>query len=887
MTAAFCGHGYLEVREEAAVTTFLFTDIEGSTRLWEEAPERMRPALALHDAVARAAVARHRGTLVKMTGDGIHAAFEDPLDAISAALEMQQAFADPSATMGIQLRVRCGVHAGTHQRRDNDFFGPEVNRAARIMGAAHGGQTLLSQPVADIARSRLPSELGLRDLGTVHLRDLGAPERLYQLVHPRLRADFPALRSLEQTPNNLRHEVTSFIGREGELAHAAALLKQCRLLTVTGVGGLGKSRLSLHLAAAAMDDFPDGVWLVELAPIQDPRGVPQAVSSVVGVKEDADRPVVEALTRYVRDRRVLLVLDNCEHLLQACADLAKQLLGSSAHSKILASSREPLRLTGETTFVLPTLPVPDLRTPFEPHALAQNESVQLFVARAIAAQPGFELTDRNAAAVAAICHHLDGIPLALELAAARVRVMSVQQISERLGDRFKLLRGGDPTMLPRQRTLRALMDWSYELLSNPERSLLRQLAVFAGGWTIEAAEAICECGTDEVVDLLARLVEKSLVMREPETDRYKLLETVRQYAQERLDESGQGDGVRQRHLEFHVALAVSAKSGLMGPEQGAWLSRLDRERENLLAAHFHADVAARGGDLGLKLVNGIKLYWINRGALGLGHRMTLEALSRPEAATQNFARCRGLFDLGQFCYYMGKYGEARTCLEESLAIAREMEDQKAIAAVLQPLGLATLGVGNLVIALDYLEEALSLANERADEREISAAACALGQLHSVEGRADLARPLFTRAVEIARANGDSETIAIGLVNLAMLSIAGGEQAEAAGMLLEVIDIATQLDSRRAGQSALEVCAALAASSGEWEYAARLYGGAEAHSVTTALRRDPADEAFLAPLMARTRRALGEIDFATIEAQGRTRAYDDVIAEARAQLLTYR
>lgn len=874
------------MHDEAAVTTFLFTDIEGSTRLWEEQPERMRPALARHDAIARGAVTHHGGEVVKMTGDGIHAAFHDPLDAIRAMLELQQALADPQATHGLALQVRCGMHAGTHDRRDDDFFGTAVNRAARIMAAAHGGQMLLSAAVAEMLGGRLPEDLGLLDLGAVRLRDLGSPERIFQLVHPRLRAEFPALRSLEETPNNLPHEITSFIGREIELARAGELLAESRLLTVVGMGGLGKTRLTLHVAAEAMNDYPDGVWFVELAPLRDARGVAQAVASVLGVREEAGRTVVEVLAKHVKDRKLLLVLDNCEHLLQGVAEVAKQLLVSGPDVKILASSREPLRIAGETTYPLAALGVPDLRAPFEPQVIVQNDAAQLFIERAVAAQPDFEVTETDATTIAAICHRLDGIPLAIELAAARVRVLSVQQIAERLTDRFKLLRGGDPTMLPRLQTLRALIDWSHDLLSEDERVLLRQLAVFAGGFTVEAAEAICLCEGD-VVDVLGRLVDKSLVIRDASAERYKLLETVRQYAQERLDVSGEGEEVRQRHLEFYVALTAIAKPGLMGSEQSAWLSRLDHERENFLAAHAHADVARGGGDLGLTLVNGIKLYWINRGLLDLGHRLTLEALARPEAGARNFARCKGLFDLGQFRYYMGKYREARASLEESLVIARELGDKKAVAAILQPLGLATLAVGNLVAALEYLEEALSLASERGDKRELCAAVIALGQLRSVEGRSDLARPLFERAVEIARENADSETIAIGLVNLAMASIAAAEQKQAAAMLLEVIDIATQLNSRRVGQSALEVCAALAASSGEWEDAARLYGGAEAHAVTTALRRDPADEAFLAPIMARTRQALGETAFSATETKGRARAYDEVIAQARARLLTFR
>ena len=485
------------MHEPSAVTTVLFTDIEGSTRLWEREPERMRPALACHDAIARAAVETHRGTVVKTTGDGIHAVFDDPLDAVEATLQLQQALLDPGATAGIPLRVRCGLHLGVVERRDNDVFGAPVNRTARIMAAAHGGQVLVSKAVADLIGNRLPAEVVLKDLGVVRLRDLASPERVYQITHPLLRRDFPALRSLESTPNNLPQQVTSFIGRDRELSETKALLATTRLLTLLGIGGLGKTRLSLQAAVDVMDDYPDGVWFVELAPLTGAQLVPQAVASVLGVKEEAGRPVIEAMMTYGRDRRCLIILDNCEHLVGACAELAKELLQSGPHLKILASSREPLHTPGETTYHVLPLAVPSEQEAFTPEALSRYEAVHLFVDRATAAQPAFRITQQNAQAIAQICHRLDGIPLALELAAARVRALHVDRIAERLSDRFRLLTGGSRTSLPRQQTLRALIDWSFDLLTDSERALLRRLSVFAGGWALEAAESV---GADGAVD---------------------------------------------------------------------------------------------------------------------------------------------------------------------------------------------------------------------------------------------------------------------------------------------------------------------------------------------------------------------------------------------------
>jgi predicted ATPase/class 3 adenylate cyclase len=490
------------MQASTGVVTFLFTDIEGSSQLWEREPERMPAALARHDALVRAAVEEHRGRVVKMLGDGVHAVFDDPRDALDASLEMQRALADPGATNGIGFRARCGLHAGVEEHRDNDFFGRAVNRAARIMGVAHGGQILVSQTIATLVGDRLPAGVALRDLGLVRLRDLVGSERVSQVLHSSLRTEFPALRTLEATPNNLPQQLTSFIGRERELSEVAELLSKQRLLTLQGAGGIGKTRLSLHVAALVMDEYPDGVWFVELAALADARLVPQAVASVLGVKEEAGRPVAEALAKFVTDRRLLIILDNCEHLVQACADLAKQLLQSGAQLKILASSREPLHVRGEAIYPLAPLAIPDPYVSFKRQALEQFAAARLFIERAVAAQPAFQVSDENAMAVAGICQRLDGIPLALELAAARVRALSVEQISARLSDRFRLLTGGDRTALPRQQTLRALIDWSYDLLAEPERILLRRLAVFAGGFTLEAAETV---GAGDEVDRSRRL----------------------------------------------------------------------------------------------------------------------------------------------------------------------------------------------------------------------------------------------------------------------------------------------------------------------------------------------------------------------------------------------
>jgi predicted ATPase/class 3 adenylate cyclase len=874
------------VHDPSAVTTYLFTDIEGSTRLWEQDPEAMRSALARHDALARSAVEDNRGVVVKTLGDGVHAAFDDPLNAVCAALQLQVALESPEVTGDVGIRVRCGVHAGVDERRDNDFFGRVVNRAARLMAAAHGGQILLSQAVATLVGERLPPGVRLRDLGAVRLRDLANPERVHQIIHPQLRQDFPALRSLEATPNNLPRQLTSFIGRERELAEVKGLLASSRLVTLLGVGGLGKTRLSLQVAADLIDAFPDGVWFVDLAPLTDESLVPQSIATVLGVKEEAGRSVLEAVEKYVVDRRLLIILDNCEHLTRACAETAKRMLQSGLNLKILASSREHLHLAGETIFSVPILSVPDAYEIVTLDALGQYESARLFIDRASDVRPDFQLTGRNAVAVADICRRLDGIPLAIELAAARVNTLSAEQIAARLSDRFHLLTRGDRTALPRQQTLRALIDWSYDLLTENERALLRRLAVFAGGWTLDAAEVI---GTDDIVtkadvlDLLTNLVEKSLVVSEADAGRYRLLETVRQYAQECLDDSGERDGTRDRHLYFYLAFAETARPELLGPQQGAWLVRLDAERENLLAAHAWCGHLKSGGDLGLRLVYSMKPYWINRGLLGLGLRATMESLNHTAASERNVARCRGLLIAGQLGCGLGAYKEAQNYLEESLAIAREIGDKGRIAAVLQPLGHASLGQGNLAAARVHLEEALALARELGNKREIAAAMNASAQLHRAEGNLDAAEPLYENVLVLARELGDRESVAIGLLNLAMVSIGRGSTESVPTMLLDVIAISSDIGSIPAGLSALDVCAGLAVKRKEWERSALFFGTAEEQAKKMGLHRDSADESFLMPRISEAREALGAAKFDAAEAAGRTLSYDDAMMKAQAWL----
>jgi predicted ATPase/class 3 adenylate cyclase len=810
--------------------TFLFADIEGSSRLWEEAPERMHPALALHDAIARDGVRRHQGTIVKTSGDGLLAVFGDPLDAIAATLDLQQALADPEATAGVALRVRCGLHAGVDERRDNDFFGRAVNRAARIMSAAHGGQVLVSEAVAALVRDRLPDGVALRDLGQVRLRDLARPEQMFQVLHPALRESFPPLRALEATPNNLPQQATRFIWREKELAELNRLLAGSRLLTLTGTGGCGKTRLSLQAAGESLERYADGAWWVELAPLSEPGLLAQTVATVLGLKEQPGTPVRQTLVEYLKDKRLLLLLDNCEHLLDGCATLADTLLRQCPRLTILASSREALGIDGEQAYRVPSLSLPDPKQAHTPASVAPFEAVQLFTDRALLARSDFQVTDQNAATLVSICRRLDGIPLAIELAAARVRSLSIEDIDRKLDQRFVILTGGSRTALPRQQTLRSLIDWSYDLLNDRERQLLRGLAVFSGGWTLEAAEEVCagNMAQDvEVLDLLTSLCDKSLVMVEEDngSTRYRLLETVRQYARERLLESGSGAALRQRHRDYYLALAEEADPKLAGTEQAAWLRRCEEEHDNLRSA-LEWSHAAREAAEGLRFCGALQRFWRMRGHLSEGREWCARALGYAGAEELTPVRAKALSGAGLLAYWLGDYPAARALHEECLAIWRQLGDQWGASASLNNLGMVARSQGDNASARALYEESLAIKRELGDQWGVGATLNNLGNLAADQGDFPASRPLHEESLAIWRKLGDRGSIATALENLGHVAYEQGDLASARALHVESLTMRRQLGDKLGMVVSLEMLAAVAGLLGAPLRAARIWGVTE-------------------------------------------------------------
>jgi len=925
------------VQASPGVTTLLFTDIEGSTRLWEQEGDKMSRALAEHDALSRAAVERNRGIVVKMTGDGMYAAFGDALDALNAALVLQQSLDDPTATNGILFQVRFGLHLGVVERRDADLFGSPVNRAARIMKAAHGGQVLLSQAVADYVGTRLPSLVSLRDLGGVRLRDLATTEHVYQLVHPKLRQDFPALRSLEATPNNLPQQVTSFIGRERELTEIKELLEGTRLLTLLGMGGLGKTRLSLQIAADVLEKFPDGVWFVDLAPIKDPSLVPNAVAQVLGVHEERGKPLTQTLCEHVKQHKLLFVLDNCEHLVNACASLAEALLRGASELRILATSREALHIRGEQIYHVLPLKAPDRKAGVE--TLLRSEAVQLFVERARLQKPGFLLTEGDAPAIADLCARLDGIPLALELAAARMRSLSIGEINARLHDRFKLLTGGSRVALERQQTLRALVTWSYDLLQEKEQTLLDRLSVFSGGFDLRAAEVVCGAEPlvlDDVVDLLSSLVDKSLVMveqgegasryglletirefaREHLTKRFDMLGTIREFAHERLVDRNDVAATAARHCNFYLGIAKAAKAQLEGPEQAEWTRRLEVELDNVRAAIALALAGGVDPVLAVKFEVALMRFRILRGYSTEARNNVRAALVLPGIREPNVARGHALYVGGVLATNQSDYAEANRMLTECLEIRRGLESPRETAAALSTLATLHLQQDDLARARQYDEEAIGIFRDLGDRigeaigllnlGEISVrqadfggaqelfeqclviarsvkhqeleSDCErnLGELALRAGNLPAARARFARSLKVCRDAEDKRGEAISLWRLGKTDAEGGDLESARQQLTEALRALQAFEMNSEVLDCLEDYVKLLQLAGQVENAVRLYAAAAASREAIGLARSPHREAEMQTRLEVARTDLGEPAFEAAWMTGRTWTLDEAI-----------
>jgi predicted ATPase/class 3 adenylate cyclase len=907
---------------DTGIVALLFTDIEGSTEKWEQDPERMADALARHDVLLRATVEAHRGRVIKTTGDGIYAAFADAADCVEAAIAIQQSVADPAATAGMALSVRCGLHAGSALARDNEFFGSTINRAARIMNLAYGGQVLASQAVADLAAYRLPAGSSLLDLGDVRLKGIARSERAYQVVHPSLRQEFPALRSLEATPNNLPRHLTSFIGREREIEEAKELLERSRLLTLLGIGGLGKTRLSLQIGGDVLDSYRDGAWFVDLAPLRDPSIMASEAAKVLGVREEPGRPLIETLCAHLKPRNLLLILDNCEHLIKPSAELVHAILGTAPEIRVIATSREALRVPGEQSYMLTPLAVPNRSDDIE--ALSRSPAVRLFVERAQLHKPTFALNEQEAPAVAELVARLEGIPLALELAAARMRVLTAAEINVRLMDRYKVLSGGGRVLLERQQTLRALVDWSYDLLHKDEQVLLARLAVFANGFELASAEEVCAAdplNREEVLDLLTSLVEKSLVLADErkERSRYRMLETIRDYAREKLAQRDELAATAARHCNHYFAMAKAANRRSLGHDQAEWTRRIESELDNLRAAIALALAGGVDPIIAVKLEVAMQGFRILRGYSSEGRKNVRAALALPAVEASDLAQGHALYVGAALATGQSDYAEARVMLERSLVLRRGLGNPADIAATLSTLSWARMREGDAVQARACEEEALALFRELGDQsgeaiglqhlgeigRELAdhKSACRhfeeslaiartimhgdlegecermLGEVALEEGDLLTARARFTRSLEVCSEAEDKRGEATALWYLGKTDFVEGDAGSARIRLSGALRVFHAFEMRAELLGCLEDHAALARLVGSVEEAVRQYATATIARERLGLMRSPRKEQRLQAEFTAMRESLGDAAFEAAWADGQSCEVEEAIRRA--------
>jgi predicted ATPase/class 3 adenylate cyclase len=943
------GHPELDVAlTEAApgggLSTFLFTDIEGSTRLWEEHAPAMGEALALHDQLLRAAVEGHGGTVIKTTGDGMLAVFARPTGAVEAAIDGQRALRDASWGQTGPLRVRMALHAGAAEMRDGDYFGPSLNRVARILAIGHGGQIICSAVAAVLTRDALAPAVDLVDLGTHRLRDIDRPEQVYQVVVNDLPSSFPPLRSLNTRRSNLPAQLTSFVGREQELGEIAELLGRHRLVTLIGTGGTGKTRLMLEAAGRLRERYADGVWLAELAPLGDPAQIPSEVARAIGAPEVTGVPTMTTVTAFLAEKELLLLLDNAEHLVDGVARLAEQMLSTAPGLRILTTSREALAVPGEAVFQLQSLTCPgDSRggsgarglQDLDLDAAASTEAVRLFAERAVAVDPTFALSAANVAPVARICQRLDGIPLAIELAAARVSAMSPDDIANRLGDRFRLLAGGRRTAVPRQQTLHALIDWSWDLLTDEDRRLLRRLSVFTGGWTVEIATGIVGDGpddmdADDLVDGLSRLVDRSLIIADRDAStRYRMLETIRQYAREKLIEADEVIALSDRHLAAFAKLAIDAEGPLRGRGMIDWVDRLDSELDNLGSALEWALEADPW--LAVRMVTGLLGYWAVR-VMPEDNDARLEAavefareqvVGRPDGDPDLKALAgRLLGEAGRLWAMSGRAATGITWTEDALVLADESGDPTARLFALTGQSIAMIFTGRAasdgVDVFGYFEEAADLAEETGQwwllamsasfagaellafdpsvgkallERGVAAAsrsgnpyaiaavAIAQGRAFSQQRDTDAAVAAFGVAIEGFGELGDERFALAARSDLAHALRRGGRLDEAFALYRQTVDGWIHLGHRGAVANQLENLAYAHTDHGDAERAVRLLGAAEAMREASGQARAFIEEPEQQAYVERLREALDATAFDSGWAGGRELTQADAVALA--------
>jgi predicted ATPase/class 3 adenylate cyclase len=817
--------------------TFLFSDIEGSTRLLRSLGDGWEPVLARHQALLRAAFEAEGGREAGTEGDSFFVAFPTAPGAVAAAVAAQRALATEPWPAGAEVRVRIGLHTGEAGFSTDSYVGLHVHRASRIASAGHGGQVLLSQATRTLVEHALPEGVELRDLGEHRLKDLERPEHLSQLVIPGLQNEFPALSSLDAVPNNLPTRLTTFLGREREMAEVEELLERSRLLTLTGPGGTGKTRLSLEVAGRSLAAYPDGVYFVELAAIFDPDLVPVTIAQALGLADRGGRTAVERLTDHIGDRRLLLVLDNFEQVTDAAAAI-NELLVACPKLTVLTSSRSVLRVSGEQEYPVPPLALPDPAHLPPLAQLGQYEAVALFIERARAVKPDFAVTNENAPAVAEICVRLDGLPLAIELAAARIRIFTPQAMLGRLGDRLGLLAGGSRDLPERQQTLRGAIAWSHDMLADDERELFARLSVFVGGASLEFIEKVCLGGTGtDPLDTITSLVEQSLVRQgegiggEP---RFAMLETIREFAIEQAIERGQWDALRERHARAYADFAHESVANVMGSSSREWLDRFAQDHDNLRAALMWA--MTHDTDAALRLVHDLWRFWQRRGHLVEGLERAEAALALPDAADHPQSQADALSAAAGLAYWLADALRARAHYEAEIAARQALGDRPGLADALYGVSFtwSILDLTNPDTAQNAehrINAALELYRELGDQGGIGRCEWALANVYwgvqrlpEARSHAESALKLFEALDDRFMAGWASYTVGLGALSQALGDDGRRDWLEEANRrFVHALRIFEEADDVTGYTLVLDSMAAGALHAGERERAATLTG----------------------------------------------------------------
>jgi predicted ATPase len=749
----------------------------------------MKDALARHDAILSEAVAAHRGHVVKTTGDGVHAVFQTARDALDAAATGQMGLAESEWRSTGPLRVRMGMHTGEAQLRDGDYYGAALNRAARLVAVAHGGQVVCSQATADLARDVLPAGMALMDLGEHRLRGLSRAERVFQLQAPGLARGFPTLRSLDALPGNLPAQLTSFVGREEELDRIAQEFAEARLVSLTGVGGVGKTRLAMEAAAEMVAEYRDGAWLVALAGVRDPELVGDALMAVFGLQAGDGRSAIETLLDFFRAKQLLLVLDNCEHLLRPVADLVGAVMQGCPQVRVLATSREGLNVVGERVLTVASLGVPGEGADLD--AIESCDAVVLFVDRARSVKTGFTLDASNTFAVAQVCRRLDGIALAIELAAARVAMLTPTELAQRLDQRFRLLAGGQRGVVERHQTLRAAIDWSFELLSEAERLLLARLSVFVGGFSLEAAEAVTAGGgieADQVFELLSALVARSLVIAESEgiETRFRLLETIRQYAQEHLDQSGDADRIHTRHAVYYASFGEIAIPNTAGPEGIDWERRLKLELDNIGAAVRWA-IATQDTDTTMRLF----AMWqvpivVTDATFSATHRWAADMVAAMPGAPEHARYPAALVGTATIAWEQGDQELATRRCDEAIAAEQRLGTEPSILVWLVRANVA-LAQGRTDDAIEHVQHAVALSRRRDEPAWLAWSLAVSALAHALKGDATAARPDAEEVVKLTRRVANPSIMENALA-MAAFALGDSDPERALALALEAVEL---------------------------------------------------------------------------------------------------